>query len=294
MREVHRPNLCIRLFLSLKEAFQLDKKRIKTKGDNAVIKIDNLKKTYKSHNTEVQALDGVSLDIAKGDIFGVIGFSGAGKSSLIRCINRLEEPDSGTITVGGTEITALNQQDLRHARSKIGMIFQHFNLFDSRTVLQNVAFPLEVAGYPPGRIEERAREIIALVGLSDKTDVYPSQLSGGQKQRVGIARALANGPDVLLCDEATSALDPLTTFSILELLRDLNRKLNLTILLITHELDVLRHICNHMAVIENGRIVETGTVQQLFKNPESETGQRFVQILENFRNTEGFERGEGI
>lgn len=259
-----------------------------------MIKIHNLRKNYKSHNTEVQALDGVTLEISKGDIFGVIGFSGAGKSSLIRCINRLEEPDSGTVTIGDTEITALNKEDLRHARSKIGMIFQHFNLFDSRTVLQNVAFPLEVAGYPQNRIEERAREIIALVGLSDKTDVYPSQLSGGQKQRVGIARALANEPDVLLCDEATSALDPQTTFSILELLADLNKKLNLTILLITHELDVLRYICRHMAVIENGRIVETGPVKNLFKNPESETGQRFVQILDNFRNNEEFERGEGI
>ncbi len=259
-----------------------------------MIRISNLRKTYKSHTAEVQALDGVSLDIGKGDIFGVIGFSGAGKSSLIRCINRLEEPDSGTITVGGTEITALNTEDLRHARSKIGMIFQHFNLFDSRTVLQNVAFPLEVAGYPKSRIDERAREIIDLVGLSDKTDVYPSQLSGGQKQRVGIARALANEPDVLLCDEATSALDPLTTFSILELLGDLNRKLGLTILLITHELDVLRYICNHMAVIENGRIVETGPVGELFQNPASETGQRFVHILEKFRNNKAFERGDGI
>lgn len=259
-----------------------------------MIRIRNLKKTYKSHSAEVRALDGISLDIAKGQIFGVIGFSGAGKSSLIRCINRLEEPDSGTVTIGGTDITALNQKELRRARGKIGMIFQHFNLFDSRTVLQNVAFPLEVAGYPPGRIIERAREIIDLVGLSDKADMYPSQLSGGQKQRVGIARALANEPDVLLCDEATSALDPLTTFSILELLADLNRKLNLTILLITHELDVLRYICSHMAVIENGRIVETGPVDALFHNPASTTGQQFVNILDKFRSTEVVERRVAI
>lgn len=259
-----------------------------------MIHIKDLKKTYKTEQSQVVALDGISLDIEKGDIFGVIGFSGAGKSSLIRCINRLEEPDSGTIIVGGRDITSLSKAELRQARGKIGMIFQHFNLFDSRTVLENVAFPLEAAGYSKAEIEKKARDIIELVGLSEKINAYPSQLSGGQKQRVGIARALANEPDVLLCDEATSALDPLTTFSILELLRELRDKLNITILLITHELDVLRYICTNMAVIENGKIVETGTVKKLFTSPESETGKKFVKILEDFKRSEIFERGEGI
>lgn len=259
-----------------------------------MISIHNLSKTYKSQSSEVRALDDVTLEIEKGTIFGVIGFSGAGKSSLIRCINRLEEPDSGRIIMGDVDITGLNQQALKRQRLKIGMIFQHFNLFDSRTVLQNVSFPLEVVGYPPLRIRQRALEMIELVGLSDKVDAYPSQLSGGQKQRVGIARALVNQPDVLLCDEATSALDPLTTFSILSLLGELNRKLGLTILLITHELDVLRYICSDMAVIENGRIVETGSVKNLFENPQSETGKQFVRIHENFKNQIEFEKGAGI
>lgn len=259
-----------------------------------MIHISNLRKTYQTQQGPVTALDGVSLSIEKGDIFGVIGFSGAGKSSLIRCLNRLEEPDSGSIVIGGKEITSLNKTELRVARSKIGMIFQHFNLFDSRTVLENVAFPLEAAGFSKTDIEAKSRAILDLVGLSDKVDAYPSQLSGGQKQRVGIARALANEPDVLLCDEATSALDPLTTFSILELLKELNQKLKITILLITHELDVLRYVCNHMAVIENGQIVERGTVKKLFTTPESETGKKFVKILGDFRDAEIFERGEGI
>ncbi len=266
----------------------------KERWNDIMISIQNLSKTYKSHSTEVRALDNVSLEIDKGAIFGVIGFSGAGKSSLIRCINRLEEPDSGKIIIGGTDITALNQKALKEQRLKIGMIFQHFNLFDSRTVLQNVTFPLEVVGYPKAKIKERAIEMLELVGLTDKLDAFPSQLSGGQKQRVGIARALVNQPHVLLCDEATSALDPLTTFSILSLLGELNRKLGLTILLITHELDVLRYICSDMAVIENGRIVETGSVKNLFENPQSETGQQFVRIHENFRNQIEFEKGAGI
>lgn len=259
-----------------------------------MIIIKELSKTYLSQKTKIVALNNISLEIKKGDIFGVIGFSGAGKSTLARCINRLEEPDSGSIIVEGIEITALGKRELRHARSKIGMIFQHFNLLDSRTVYQNVAFSLEIAKYKKDKISERAREIIELVELTDKIDAYPSQLSGGQKQRVGIARALASGPDVLLCDEATSALDPQTTFSILELLKELNEKLNITILMITHELDVLRYICKNMAVIEGGEIVETGSVKKLFLQPESDTAKRFVKILNNYRRLDSFQRGEGI
>ncbi len=259
-----------------------------------MIQIRNLQKTFRSPAGEIRALDGVTLDIARGDIFGIIGFSGAGKSTLVRCMNRLEEPDGGTVSIGDRTITALGREDLRKARQKIGMIFQQFNLFDARTVEQNVAFPLEVAGVPREEIRKRVAEILDLVGLTEKARAYPAQLSGGQKQRVGIARALANEPDVLLSDEATSALDPQTTFSILELLRDINEKLHLTIVLITHELDVLRHICNHMAVLENGRIVEQGTVEQFFHNPQSDTAQRFIKILDSFQSRRVQGEGDGI
>ncbi|MED1700889.1 ATP-binding cassette domain-containing protein, partial [Brevibacillus agri] len=194
------------------------------------------------------------------------------------------EPDAGTIEIGGKVITDLPEKELRRARQKIGMIFQQFNLLDARTVFQNVAFPLEVAGHPKPYIRNRVREILDLVQLGDKENVYPFQLSGGQKQRVGIARALVNQPDLLLSDEATSALDPQTTYAILELLREINRQLNLTIVLITHELDVLQHVCNNMAVIENGRIVETGTVEKFFLNPESDTARRFVHIIDHYRD----------
>lgn len=249
-----------------------------------MIIIKNLSKAYKTSKRTVTALENINLQIEKGDIFGIIGFSGAGKSTLIRTLNRLEEPDSGSIEIEGKIITKLNYKELQQARRKIGMIFQQFNLLDSKTVFQNVAFPLEVAGHPKTYIQQKVKEILELVKLSDKGDTYPSQLSGGQKQRVGIARALVNEPDVLLCDEATSALDPQTTYSILELLKDINRQLNLTIVLITHELDVLQHICNNMAVIENGKIVETGSVDKFFLNPESDTAKRFVRIIEHYRD----------
>jgi D-methionine transport system ATP-binding protein len=195
---------------------------------------------------------------------------------LIRCLNRLEEPDSGTIQLEGQEITRLNRGDLRQARRKIGMIFQHFNLLDSRSVRDNVAFPLELAGRSKREIAPRVEEILELVGLSDKAQAYPAQLSGGQKQRVGIARALANHPEVLLSDEATSALDPQTTSSILELLADINRKLGLTIILITHEMQVIRQICNKVAVLDQGHIVESGEVQQVFSAPSSATMRLFL------------------
>ncbi|MGD0153900.1 MAG: ATP-binding cassette domain-containing protein [Thermacetogeniaceae bacterium] len=259
-----------------------------------MITVTGLSKTYITPYARVQALKNVSLKVERGDIFGVIGFSGAGKSTLIRCFNRLEEPDEGTIVIAGKEVTDMNHHELRLARRKIGMIFQQFNLFDSRTVFQNVAFPLEVAGYSRNKIRQRVGEIVELVGLTEKTKAYPSQLSGGQKQRVGIARALANDPDVLLSDEATSALDPQTTYSILELLQDLNRKLNLTIVLITHELDVLKYVCSNMAVLEQGEIVERGTVEKLFLNPESDTARRFIGITESFHNHTVYREGEGI
>ncbi|WP_019555070.1 methionine ABC transporter ATP-binding protein [Propionispira raffinosivorans] len=259
-----------------------------------MIKIKNLKKTYYTPHSSIEAVSDINLKIEKGDIFGIIGFSGAGKSTLIRCLNRLEEPDSGEILIGEKDISSMNDKQLRQARRKIGMIFQQFNLFDSKTVFENVAFPLKIAGFRSDQIENRVREILQLVDLSDKMQAYPLQLSGGQKQRVGIARALANDPDVLLSDEATSALDPQTTYSILELLKNINKKLGLTIILITHELDVLNTICNHMAVIENGKIVETGTVEKFFSNPESNTAQRFIHILQGFQKKRIFQGGEGI
>jgi D-methionine transport system ATP-binding protein len=242
-----------------------------------MITIQGLSKTFETVDGKVYALKNINLQIEAGDIFGVIGFSGAGKSTLIRCLNRLEEPDGGIIRIGGQEITALNKQQLREARKRIGMIFQHFNLFDSKTVFENIAFPLEVAGLPKHQIRGRVEELLELVELTEKKSAYPCQLSGGQKQRVGIARALANNPEVLLSDEATSALDPKTTYSILELLRNINQKLNLTIVLITHEMDVLRRICNHVAVIEDGTITEMGAVKDLFAHPQTDTTRLFVQ-----------------
>lgn len=259
-----------------------------------MITVKDLSKTYVTPQATVQALNKVNLQIHKGDIFGIIGFSGAGKSTLIRCLNRLEEPDAGSVTVAGQEITALDKKQLRLARRKIGMIFQQFNLFDAKTVFENVAFPLEVAGQPPQVIKAKVEQILALVGLADKAKAYPLQLSGGQKQRVGIARALSNDPDVLLSDEATSALDPQTTFSILELLKNINEKLGLTIVLITHELDVLKHICHNMAVIEHGHIVESGPVDKFFLNPESDTAKRFICILQGFQAQRIYREGEGI
>ncbi|MDP4090917.1 MAG: ATP-binding cassette domain-containing protein [Bacillota bacterium] len=259
-----------------------------------MITIKNLSKTFNTPQGRVEVLKDINLKIEKGDIFGVIGFSGAGKSTLIRCINRLEEPDSGRIFVGANEVTSLGKKDLREARKKIGMIFQQFNLFDSRTVFDNIAFSLEVAGYKKGKIKERVDELLELVELTDKRNAYPLQLSGGQKQRVGIARALANEPDVLLSDEATSALDPQTTFSILELLKNINNKLGLTILLITHELDVLKYSTSNMAVLEQGHIVENGPTESLFLNPKSETARKFISITNSFQGRIQYAGGDGI
>ena len=246
-------------------------------GVEYVIEIRNLTKIFSDGHNEVRALDDVSLHVKPGEIYGIIGLSGAGKSTLVRCVNMLERPQSGTVLVNGTNITALGKRELRSARQRIGMIFQHFNLLSSRTVFGNVAFPLEITGVPKGEIKGRVTELLELVGLQDKVDSYPAQLSGGQKQRVGIARALANRPKVLLCDEATSALDPETTAAVLDLLQNINRQMGLTILLITHEMPVIQHICDRVAVIEHGKIVESGPVLDVFTKPKTAQARRLVR-----------------
>ncbi len=236
----------------------------------------DVQKTFPGATT-VHALRKVSLSIPAGGIFGVIGPSGAGKSTLIRCINMLERPDSGEVWVNGILMNNLNAKDLREARKKTGMIFQHFNLLHSRTVFANIAFPLELARYPKDRIQRRVRELAELVGLTDKLQSYPGQLSGGQKQRVGIARALASEPQLLLCDEATSALDPETTRSVLHLLRTINERLKLTIVLITHEMEVIQNICDNVAVLEDGVLQEVGPVIDVFTRPASPATQRMLR-----------------
>lgn len=251
-----------------------------------MIKINNVTKLFNINaKDKLKAVDDVSVDIEQGEIFGVIGYSGAGKSTLIRMLNGLEGPTNGTVTIGDQVISAIRGSKLRKARHEIGMIFQHFNLLWSRTVRGNISFPLEIAGVPREERKKRVNELIELVGLEGRGDAYPSQLSGGQKQRVGIARALANNPKVLLCDEATSALDPQTTDSILELLVDINRKLKLTIVLITHEMHVIQKICHRVAVMEKGRIVEMGEVLEVFKNPQQSITKRFVQQLTDLEDT---------
>ncbi|MCM3094012.1 MULTISPECIES: methionine ABC transporter ATP-binding protein [unclassified Cytobacillus] len=242
-----------------------------------MISIKDVQKIFSSKNGQVKAVDDVNLEVKEGEIFGVIGYSGAGKSTLIRMLNGLELPTHGSVTVAGNEVSKIKGSNLRKARQEISMIFQHFNLLWSRTVRENIAFPLEIAGVSRQERLKRVDELIKLVGLEGREEAYPSQLSGGQKQRVGIARALANNPKVLLCDEATSALDPQTTDSILELLVDINERLGLTIVLITHEMHVIRKICHRVAVMEGGRIVEIGPVLDVFKNPKAEITKRFVQ-----------------
>lgn len=247
-----------------------------------MIDIKNLTKTYFSKDREVKAVDNVSITIHDGEIFGIVGYSGAGKSSLLRCINLLERPTSGKITVDGVDLTKLDSKRLRQARLKIGMIFQHFNLVSQKTVAENIAFALKASKTPKNKIEKRVDELLDMVGLADKKDVYPGQLSGGQKQRVGIARALANNPKVLLCDEATSALDPTTTKSILNLLKKINKELNITIIIITHEMDVVKEICHRMAIMENGRIVEQGNVYDIFASPKEQLTKEFIQSVVSF------------
>ena len=235
----------------------------------SIIQIQHLTKTFGEGETAVHALEDINLDIRQGEIFGIIGLSGAGKSTLVRCINLLERPTSGTVIVDGKEMTALSQKELRLARRNVTMIFQSFNLLMQRTCLKNVCFPMEISGVPAAQAKKRALELLEIVGLQDKAGAYPSQLSGGQKQRVAIARALATDPKVLLCDEATSALDPTTTASILGLLKDLNQKLGVTIIIITHEIGVVRSICDKVAIINYGAFVEQGEVAKVMERPAS-------------------------
>ncbi|MFS2222741.1 methionine ABC transporter ATP-binding protein MetN [Pantoea sp. B65] len=242
-----------------------------------MIKLSNITKVFQQGSRTITALSDVSLHVPGGQIYGVIGASGAGKSTLIRCVNLLERPSSGSVLVDGQELTTLSESQLTHARRQIGMIFQHFNLLNSRTVFGNIALPLELGNLSRDEIKQRVTELLDLVGLTDKKDVWPANLSGGQKQRVAIARALASNPKVLLCDEATSALDPATTRSILELLKDINRRLGITILLITHEMDVVKRICDQVAVISNGELIEKDSVSEVFSHPKTPLAQQFIQ-----------------
>ncbi|MNU14924.1 Methionine import ATP-binding protein MetN [compost metagenome] len=241
-----------------------------------MIEIKNISKTFHQKKQAFKALHNINLTIEKGDIVGIIGFSGAGKSTLIRTVNLLERPDEGQIIINGKDFTKLNSKQLAHERKKIGMIFQHFNLLSSRTVFENIALPLELDNFSKDEIREKVNELLKIVGLEDKAHDYPKSLSGGQKQRVAIARALANDPYLLLCDEATSALDPATTQSILELLRDINNRLGITILLITHEMDVIKTVCNHVAVIDKGQLISKGTLSEIISNKENPIIKQFL------------------
>ena len=241
-----------------------------------MIRIQNLSKTFGGGDGAVHALRNINLDVYPGEIFGIIGLSGAGKSTLVRCVNLLERPSAGSVTVAGQEMTALSQKQLRLARRKVTMIFQSFNLLMQRTCLQNVCFPMELGGVRGEAAKKHGRELLELVALADKAEAYPAQLSGGQKQRVAIARALATDPNVLLCDEATSALDPTTTASILALLKDLNRQLGVTLLVITHQMSVIEEICSRVAILDEGCIVEQGTVEEIFSRPATDAARRLV------------------
>ena len=260
-----------------------------------MIELKNVGKIFSKNNIDVEALKSVNLKVEKGDIFGVIGFSGAGKSTLIRMVNFLERPTKGEVIVNDRNLNNLSNKELRAARKEIGMIFQHFNLLESKTVFENIAIPLVLNGIGKKEIESRVNELLEFVGLEKKAKSYPDELSGGEKQRVGIARALSTNPLILLCDEATSALDPQTTQSILELLKKINKKYNITILLITHEMNVIREICNRVAVMENGEIIEEGNLVEVFGNPKKQTTKNFVrtvvhdeapQVILNSINTE--------
>ena len=243
---------------------------------DTIIEIKSLSKTFLSKNAEVHALNNINLSIEKGDVFGIIGMSGAGKSTLVRCINMLEKPTEGSVLFDGHDLSTLSDYELREARHSMGMIFQQFNLLMQRTAQGNICFPMEITGVDKLTAKKRAEELLELVGLTDRSKAYPSQLSGGQKQRVAIARALATNPKVLLCDEATSALDPTTTASILELLKDINQRLGITIVIITHEMSVIEQICNRVAIIDESKIAEVGTVQDIFYKPQTAAAQKLV------------------
>ncbi len=253
-----------------------------------MIELKNIVKSFDGGkgDNEIHAVNDVSLKIDDGEIFGIIGFSGAGKSTLVRCINLLERPTSGTVNIDGVELTSLEPKELRAERRKIGMIFQHFNLMPSRTVFENIAFPLYKSGLSKTEIKEKVESLLELVELSDKTNAYPSELSGGQKQRVAIARALANDPKILLSDEATSALDPQTTNSILKLLKKLNRELKITIIVITHEMEVIKQICTRVAVMEHGHVVEVGETFEIFANPKHKLTRNFIKTTSNLYRIE--------
>ena len=249
---------------------------------NAVLQLVNVCKTFYSDGKEFDAVKNVSLEIQKGEIFGIIGLSGAGKSTLIRCMNRLETPTSGDILIDGESVLTMKGRQLRQLRKKVTMIFQQFNLLMQSTVAKNVRYPLELAHVPRAKADARVKELLEIVGLADKADAYPAQLSGGQKQRVAIARALASDPEVLLCDEATSALDPMTTQSILSLLQDINRRLGITIVIITHEMAVIRQICTHVAILDGGQVAEEGSVDDVFTHTRSEAGRRLFGFVSDY------------
>ena len=244
-----------------------------------IIQIQNVTKTFTGKDNQVEALKGISLDIGKGDIYGIIGMSGAGKSTLVRCLNFLERPTTGTVLVEGRDLSAMSGKELRKTRTGIAMIFQHFNLLMQRSVLDNVCFPMEIVGVKRADARKRAKELLEIVGLAEKAASYPAQLSGGQKQRVAIARALANNPKILLCDEATSALDPTTTKSILQLLQKINKEFSITIVIITHEMAVVQEICSHVAIIDNGNLAEHGTVEEVFTSPKSPAAKKLVFMV---------------
>ncbi|MCD8396375.1 MAG: ATP-binding cassette domain-containing protein [Lachnospiraceae bacterium] len=253
-----------------------------------IIKIQHVDKEFRQKNAEVHALADVCLDIYKGDIYGIIGMSGAGKSTLVRCLNFLERPTAGTVIVDGQDLSSLSDKELREKRKNIGMIFQHFNLLMQRSVLDNVCFPMELAGVKKSEARKKALEFLRDVDLEEKASAYPAQLSGGQKQRVAIARVLASDPKILLCDEATSALDPQTTKSILQLLKEINRKYGITIVVITHEMAVVQEICSHVAIIDYGHLVEHGTVEDIFLAPKSKEARRLIyQGYENVAEMKG-------
>ncbi len=246
-----------------------------------IIEIKNVTKTFSGKDQNVEALKGINLEIHKGEIYGIIGMSGAGKSTLVRCLNFLERPTTGTVVVEGKDLATLKDKELRQTRTQIAMIFQHFNLLMQRTVIDNICFPLEIVGVDKKKARERARELLQIVDLSEKENAYPAQLSGGQKQRVAIARALATNPKILLCDEATSALDPTTTKSILALLKEINQKYGITIVIITHEMAVVQEIGTHVAIIDHGELAEAGTVEEVFTHPKSKAARKLVLMDED-------------